>query len=496
MLDFFGHIVYSNYIMKDAFRIQEKVFSFIRTHEMILPGDKVIVGVSGGADSVCLLFMLLEWSKMTPLNIIVAHINHGIRKDAVRDADYVKSLCESHNIPFYQEEIDVPQKAIDEKISEEEAGRIVRYEVFERATRLYGATKIAVAHNNNDRAETMLFHLFRGSGITGLSSIRPKRDQIIRPILCLERKEIETYLNHREIAYCLDDTNDQDVYTRNRIRHHILPYAEQEVAGGCVSHMGKTADMLLEIDAYLEEQTQAAYHQCVTLGWEGESKHFIIAIEGFQKCHEVIQKRLLFMLIKSITPNHQDISNTHIMDGMTLFTKEGNRVFSLPHHIRCRREYENVIIQRQQEENKCSGIISQTIDLEQVLQGNQEFTIENYGKMVFSIISCEKWEDIPQNQYTKWFDYDKMEKSLMLRTRQTGDYISIRGNNSDIIHKTVKNYMLSEKIPREQREQILLLTENSHAIWVVGHRISEYYKVNRNTKRVLQVQLRRDHISV
>ncbi len=482
--------------MKDALRIQEKVFSFIRAHEMISSGDKVIVGVSGGADSVCLLFMLLEWSKVIPLDIIVAHINHGIRKEAACDADYVKSLCESHNIPFYQEEIDVLQKASDEKISEEEAGRMVRYEVFERAAQLYGATKIAVAHNNNDRAETMLFHLFRGSGITGLSSIRPKRDHIIRPILCLERKEIETCLNQREIAYCLDYTNEQDTYTRNRIRHHILPYAEQEVAGGCVSHMGKTADMLMEIDEYLEEQTQVAYNQCVTLGSEAHSKCYIIAIEEFQKCHNVIQKRLLFRLVKSITPNHQNISNTHIMDAMTLFTKEGNRIFSLPHSIRCRREYENVIIQQQQEINNFGGIISQTIDLEQILQGNQEFLIENYGKIVFSIISCDKLEDIPSNQYTKWFDYDKMKKSLMLRTRQTGDYISIRGQNSDIIHKTVKDYMLSEKIPREQRQQILLLTENSHVIWVVGHRISEYYKVNRNTKRVLQVQLRRDHISV
>ena len=482
--------------MKDTSRIQEKVFSFIRTHEMISLGDKVIVGVSGGADSVCLLFMLLEWSKVKPLDIIVAHINHGIRQEAANDADYVRSLCESHSIPFYQEEIDVPKKASDEKISEEEAGRIARYEVFERAAQLYGATKIAVAHNNNDRAETMLFHLFRGSGITGLCSIRPKRDQIIRPILCLERREIETYLNNKEIAYCVDYTNDQDAYTRNRIRHHILPYAEQEVAGGSVSHMGKTADMLMEIDAYLEEQTQAAYNQCVVLGSEGESKSFIIAIEKFQKCHEVIQKRLLFMLIKSITPNHQDITNTHIMDAMTLFMKEGNRIFSLPHNIRCRREYENVIIQRHQEENKFSEMILQTIDLEQILQESQEFIIENYGKMIFSIIYWEKLDDIPQNQYTKWFDYDKIKKSLMLRTRQTGDYISIRGNNSDIIHKTVKNYMLSAKIPREQRDQILLLTEGSHAIWVVGHRISEYYKVNRNTKRVLQVQLRRDHILV
>ena len=211
---------------------------------MLQPGDRVVAGVSGGADSVCLLFLLLEWRREFPLDIAVVHVNHGIRPEAGEDARYVEKLCGEHRIPFFLTEADVRQRSILEKCSEEEAGRRTRYEAFDKAAEEWGATKIAVAHNSNDRSETQLFHLFRGSGIRGLASILPVRGRIIRPILCLERWEIEDFLTQQGIFYCKDATNDEDDYTRNRIRHHILPYAEQNIARGCVAHMNQTAEML------------------------------------------------------------------------------------------------------------------------------------------------------------------------------------------------------------------------------------------------------------
>ena len=155
------------------------------------------------------------------------------------------------------------QRAILEKCSEEEAGRRTRYEAFDKAAEEWGATKIAVAHNSNDRSETQLFHLFRGSGIRGLASILPVRGRIIRPILCLERWEIEDFLTQQGIFYCKDATNDEDDYTRNRIRHHILPYAEQNIARGCVAHMNQTAELLAETEEYLELQTAEAVNRCI-----------------------------------------------------------------------------------------------------------------------------------------------------------------------------------------------------------------------------------------
>ena len=185
--------------MNTKHRTEEKVFSFIEKHHMLTATDSLVVGVSGGADSVCLLFVLLEYRKRIPFSLAVVHVNHGIRQEAVQDESYVKQLCEANQLPFYPFHIKVRELAKQEKCSEEEAGRNARYEAFTRVAKEVGANKIAVAHNCNDRSETMLFHLFRGSGLKGLGSIRPVRDQIIRPILCLERKEIEAYLENQGI---------------------------------------------------------------------------------------------------------------------------------------------------------------------------------------------------------------------------------------------------------------------------------------------------------
>lgn len=544
-------------------RIEEKVFEMIKEHKMLQPGDKAVVGVSGGADSVCLLFVLTQWAKKVPLKLAVAHINHGMREDASEDAEYVRRLCEELKLPFYQKNVDVRKLAADKKLSEEEAGRQVRYQAFETAAQSFGADKIAVAHTCNDLAETMLFHLFRGAGLSGLCGIRPVRDNIIRPILCLERQEVEEYLRARGILYRTDSTNESDDYTRNRIRHHILPYAQEQIQTGAVANMARTAGQLLETEAYLEEQTQMAYRQCVrektqiSLSANGKCE---IDVSAFLALHPVIGRHLLLKLVKELAFSAQNISYVHIRDLMTLFNREGNRIICLPYRIRARREYSKVILEREPELNEqafgkraqeakffpelpkyeSAGTVtddmsdqmsSETVAakmtkdiLSESVQANiQEKTVETQkdsdreaaytvspdkfseegfrlaveglGEMDFTVFSHEKMKDIPQNRYTKWFDYDKMKGSLILRHRETGDYLSIGSqDNGTFFHKTVKSYMIAEKIPRTQRDQLWLLAQKNHIIWVIGGRISEYFKISENTKRILQVQLRRDCI--
>lgn len=246
------------------------------------------------------------------------------------------------------------QRSILEKCSEEEAGRRTRYEAFDKAAEEWGATKIAVAHNSNDRSETQLFHLFRGSGIRGLASILPVRGRIIRPILCLERWEIEDFLTQQGIFYCKDATNDEDDYTRNRIRHHILPYAEQNIARGCVAHMNQTAELLAETEEYLELQTAEAVNRCIRRikapgsalqpDVSSQAQEVHIAVEPFLTLHPVIRKRLLYEEVKRLSPGQKDITYQHITELLTLFTQEGNRTICLPFGIRGRRQYEQVIL--------------------------------------------------------------------------------------------------------------------------------------------------------
>ena len=470
--------------------IAERVFEYCNRHHMLQRGDSVVLGVSGGADSVCLLFVLLELKRELDLSLHVVHVNHGIRPEAAEDAAYVKELCDTYGLPFYLYERDIP--AIAKKIgcSEEEAGRQVRYEAFGEVMREQECTKVAVAHNSNDRAETMLFHLFRGTGLTGLGSIRPVREYIIRPILCLSRAEIEAYLEEKRVAYRHDSTNDSDEYTRNKIRHNILPYAEQEIVQGCITNMNRTADILAETENYIEEQVQKAKEHCIVMEKQTDLQ-YTICIQNFLKEHQMIQKRLLLQLLKTLSPMHRDIAAIHVEDVLSLFHRSGNRSLHLPYGIVCYRQYEQVILERPREAIGSRQFEPVMADISTLSE--EELCIPlGYGRhMYLKVIRSGKdgrfSQDIPQNQYTKWFYCDKIKECLVVRNRCKGDYLCIKGQEN-LQHKKLKDYMVAEKIPRAQREEIPLLAEGDHVLWLVGYRISEYYKISAATERILQVR--------
>ena len=476
--------------MKDRRAVEEKVFSYMERHGMLEAGDRVVLGVSGGADSVCLLFVLLEYARRVPVALSVVHINHGIRAEAGEDACFVEELCGREGLPFTLVREDVRARAVQWRCSEEEAGRQVRYEAFDRAARDFGGNKIAVAHNCNDRGETMLFHLFRGSGLRGLSGIPPVRGRIIRPLLCLERPLIEAYLGERGIPFRRDATNDQDDYTRNRIRRHILPYAEREIAPGCVASMARTAELLSEDEDYLEGQTKVAAESCA----EKESSGFRVSLRSFRELHPALQKRTLHMLVKELSPGQRDISYVHIGDLLTLFEREGNREICLPFGIRGRREYEWVVLERSVPETEClpkERGAETALPWEELVPGACILTEGFFGRARISLFEKKEInsKDIPQNECTKWFDCDRIKKSLVLRTRQSGDYLTIAAGDGGLAHKSLKDYMIARKIPRQERDRIPVLAEGNHILWLAGYRISEYYKITGNTKRILQVQL-------
>ncbi len=473
-------------------RTEKKVFSYLEEHHILNAGERIVAGISGGADSVCLLFLLLEYAKRCPLSIAAVHVNHGIRREAARDARYVEELCREHRIPFYLYEEDVRALARAKGCSEEEAGRLLRYQSFAEVAEQTGADKIAVAHNSNDRSETMLFNLFRGSGIRGLAGIQPLRGNIIRPLLCLERREIEEYLTERGIRWCEDCTNESDDYTRNRIRHHILPYAEEAVAEGCVQHMSQTADLLAEVADYMEQQAQASMEACL-LGREPVA----LSVEEMRKLPPALGKQILFLLAKELSPAQKDISYRHITQLYTLFEAAGSRTICLPFGIRGKRRYEKVLLLREREPEAGPGDpVFMEACPEQMERDGQTFLLEDGRQIKLQVLSKEKTkvflkkgEEVPPNEYTKWFDYAKIIKCPILRSRKQGDYLTFAGADGELKHKSLKEYMIGEKIPREERGRIPVLADGAHVLWLIGYRISEYYKISRNTKRILQVQL-------
>lgn len=438
--------------------VEKKVFQWMEQHHMVTPGDGIVVGVSGGADSMCLLALLLRLRDRIPLTLYVVHVNHGIRQEAERDAAYVETFCRERQIPFHLFCENVTQLSAEWKCSTEDAGRRLRYRAFEEICETVGAGKIAVAHNASDQAETMLLHLFRGAGLTGLCGTLPVRGRVIRPLLCLTRDEIEGYLREQGISWCEDATNEEDDYTRNRIRHHILPFAEEQICSGAVLHMCRTAELLSETERYLQQQTEQVYQNCVK---EGR-----IQVEAFLQYPAVLRKRVILDCLERLSPTRKDITFQHVQDVVDLFDRAGNRTLQLPFGIRAIRSYDTVelTVQKEKEESPLP-------------------------ELVFRKFPACPGQEILRNTYTKWFDYDKIEGTPMVRFRQTGDYLLVAAGDGSIRHKSLKEYMIGEKIPRAIRDTIPLLTVGNHILWVIGYRISEGCKVTQETRHILEVSL-------
>ena len=449
------------------------VEDYIKKFNMISPGDEIVAGVSGGADSVCMLLLLLEYSKNCEIDLKVVHINHLIREDASSDADFVKRLCDEHGIRFFLFEEDVEGVAKVLGLSTEEAGRKIRYERF-RQVMTTDRAKIAVAHNKNDVAETVLFNIFRGTGLEGLSSLMPVNGDIIRPLLGLSREEIEDYLKEKGQSYRTDSTNLTNDYARNRIRNVILPYVEENITTGSVKHIAQMSEKMFLLRDYVKEQTDAAYDSLVTV-FEDESD---IDVPGFLKLHEMLQRELLLRVLEKMTPYRKDITSRHVESILTLVEKTGEKRADLPYDLEAVRQYDRLIIRKKKEIRGSSYSFDPDFTNAVCLPDKSMVSFKIFERPV----DCE----FPKKTYTKWFDYDKIINCVKLRTRQTGDYLTI---NAQSDKKSLNDYLIDSKIPKEKRDDIPIIADGSHVLWAVGLRISEYYKITDNTKTILEISV-------
>ena len=457
----------------------KKVRDYMREHEMTAPGDAVIVALSGGADSVCLLTVLKQLA--TPEFLLRAvHVHHGIRgAEADRDEAFAQKLCESLSVPLCVAYCHVPAYAAEHGLSEEEAGRILRYQVLEKEAGKWeqelpagSRVKIALAHHRDDNAETILHHLLRGSGLTGLAGIRPVQGRRIRPLLCVGREEIRAYLEAGHISWCEDSTNQSPDYTRNRIRSQVLPLLKTAVNEQAEEHILQAGQIIGQADAYLRQQAEEIWQEAVC---GREEDLAAIPLTAFARQPEILKTYLIRHMLDQLHPGWKDISSRHFTAIAELAGKPVGSRLDLPGGLMARTGYETLEIVRKTE-REVSVKTESGADGE--IHGRQ--TVPELHMTVFS---RQKDQEIPKNQYTKWFDYDKIKGTLSVRTRRKGDYLILPSGGS----KTIARYMIDEKIPKEKREQILLLAEGSHVLWVVGFRISEYYKIEEHTENILQV---------
>lgn len=457
--------------MADEFIL--KIQQYIDDNLLLEKGDNVVMGVSGGADSVALFLTLFSLRERYDLKLFVVHVNHGIRKEAKDEAAYVKDLCEERNIPFYLKEADVCELAKELSMGTEEAGRKVRYEFFEEILSRVGGGKIAVAHNKNDLTETLLFNLFRGTGVKGLASIPPKRGNIIRPLLNVERSEIEAFLIKEKVSFCTDSSNFSDEYSRNRIRNTVIPVIKENVTNQAVEHMANTAEQLRELQHFLEVYCDRIFEDIVV---ERTDNEVVYLKTSFQQQDICIQKLLVKKAIDSLVPHNRDITHLHLESVIKLCGKDGTKTVNLPYGIVAESSYDRLKLSLDREEKR--------FDIQLEVKIDETVLLPDGTKVTVVMEECHGSYEYGENQYTKCFDYDKMNRPLMLRTRQSGDEIAV---NKEGGKKKLKDFMIDIKIPATKRDEVLLLAGGSSIYWAIGYRMSESAKITENTKRVLKV---------
>jgi len=453
----------------------EKIAAYIQAEQLISAGDRVLVGLSGGADSVGMLFVLHTLCERFSFTLGAFHVNHGIRgAEADRDEAFVRALCRRLEVPLFVEHADVPAISARLQMGLEEAGRQVRYDTAHRICAEQGYDKIALAHQEKDVAETFLFHLFRGSSITGLGSIAPKREQVIRPILCCGREEIEEYLAEIGESYCVDSTNLSCDYSRNRIRHQILEYAQQEINAQAVSHVARAAAELRQLEDYLQAETDEICAKAIA-----QDTELLLAPEYLAGKPRILQRKAIHRLLCDYAGSAKDLTAEHVESILALCGKQSGKQVHLPYGVTVSNHFGTLVFSKKTGPQARTG---QPMEIEISVPG--EYPCDALrGTLIFRLIPNGKNVQIPKNEYTKWFDYGKIKGTLRLRCKRPGDRIGLLDGS-----KSLKSVFTENKIDKETRDRMLVLADDAQVLWIPGVRVCDNYRVCEDTEYILEVQ--------
>lgn len=335
--------------------LEEKVLNTIKKYELIKNEDTIVVGVSGGPDSMTLLNVLINIKENSKIkyNIVVAHINHGIRKEAEEETKYVEDFCKTNNIECFIKREKVEELAKVQKIGTEEAGRKLRYEFFDEVLKKVNGNKIATAHNANDNSETVLMNILRGSGTSGLKGIEVNREnKFIRPLIEIERKEIEEYCKDNNLNPKIDMSNKENIYTRNKIRNILLPLIEEQFNPNIVNSLNRLSEIAKEENDYIQKQVEKIYKEIVVKEYLGEeyfegNNTIILDLKKFNNQEKVIKNRITLYTINKVLGTSQNIEKIHITDIIKLCENNiGNKYLTPNKNIKIKIEKGKIFFQK------------------------------------------------------------------------------------------------------------------------------------------------------
>jgi len=476
---------------KNEKKILHTVRETISVHRMFNRGDSVLVAVSGGPDSVALAHVLLTLSVEYSLRPAIAHLNHCLRgSDSDRDAEFVIALARQLGVPVYAERKDVLAFQRSRRLSMEEVGRKIRYDFFDAVSTKYGFNKIALGHHSDDNAELVLLNLLRGSGPLGLSGIAPVREgKIVRPLIRLRRSEIINYLAEKNLPYVTDASNTDPAFTRNKIRHHLIPELQTAYNPRIIETLNRLGEIIGAEDRWFDNALEPILEQCLT--FRADQK-ISLALPAFIQLSKAVKRRVIRKAILCVKKDLRRITLLHVDAILHLIDK--GRVtgrLNLPDGVLVARNTVELTIEKSNTVRK-----RQDCRILQTASTDYEYTIAAAGTLFIkeadvSITLCEiDADDVPDFKETgahiAFFDLDRLLFPLLIRNLRPGDRFSPLGVNGT---QKVKKYFINHKIPGAQRRKCPLLLSGGNIIWIAGHRIDNAVKVNRQTRRVLKAEL-------
>jgi tRNA(Ile)-lysidine synthase len=445
-------------------------------YELVERNDKILIAVSGGVDSTVLLDLFSHVKEKFALELQVIHINHGLRgSESNSDADFVMEFARRYHLQCSQKSVDTRTYAISSKLSIEESARILRYRFFDDMLRATHFNKVATAHNADDQAETILDHLMRGSGIRGLAGIAMERDHYIRPLLNFSRHDIEHYASENKIKYRIDSSNWELKYKRNRIRHELIPYIKRQFNPKISQVLLRSGEIFRETENYLMSQAAEALQNCLR---STKSNEIVLHLPPFLSTISIIQQYIIFNILEKLGVQ-KNLVRYQSMDRILKLAQEGKS----GNRVQIGEDWEAVI-------SRDEFVFHQRVLENFTLEVKVDETYFLFrGEVTFRTEIVEPSEKIPEfstNPTVEYIDFDKIALPLYLRNPQKGDKfrpLNMRGE------KKLSDFFIDEKVPNYLRGRVPVLECRDGIIWVCGYRIDDRYKISKNTKQILRIEI-------
>ena len=454
----------------------EKVNKTIEKYNLLENGERIVVAHSGGPDSTALLKVLVPISQKLNLTLIVAHFNHGLRGgESNADEKFSRDLAKKMGLFFCSGKMG--KKNNNRGISPEDFYRRQRYNFLEKVAKDHRAQKIALGHNLNDQAETVLLNILRGSGLEGLKGFLPKREgKIIRPLIEISRPEIISFLKKSGLSYCQDNSNKSKMHLRNKIRAELIPYLRKKYNPKIEENLAQMAE-ILRAENDLIEQHVAKVMQSSTIKYNGNNISF--EIDFVNLLPDAVRWRLFKNILENLNPTKNGVFFAHIelLDNLARKCESGKRI-SLPMGMEVRREYDKLILEKRRASLK-------KIKYEYVMDIPGSLYIRERGfKVNAKIVKKEKVNFGEKNKI--YLDFDKIEKPLIIRNRRDGDWFQPLGMTG---RQKIKSFFIDHKIPRHNRDKILILVDGLSVIGIENMHLSDRVKITTETKKVLKLEI-------